>query len=438
MMINQSKIYLSEEDLPKYWYNIIPSLPEKLFPPIDSETKKPVKTEKLLNIVPKELINQELILGKYKSEEFIPIPDEILNLYKIFRPTPLVRAFRLEKFLKTPAKIFYKREDVSPIGSHKLNTAFAQAYYAKKEGAETLITDTGAGQWGSAVALASKFFGLKSIVYMVRQSYEDKPYRVTMMRLFGAEVIPSPSNKTKAGKIALKNKENISGSLGIGMSEAVETVMKDKNARLSLGCMSNYAVLHQTIIGMEVKKQLETIGITPDIMIGCVGGGSNFAGFIYPFVKDKINKKIKTEFLAVESKAVPTFGKGEYKYDFQDFLEYLPMIKMYTLGHKFVPPKIHAGGLRYHGKTPTLSLLVNRGIVKTKSYDQKEVLEAGKLFAETEGIIPAPESSHAIKAVLDEAIKCKKTNQEKTIIFNLSGHGLLDLKAYQCLLDGLL
>jgi len=438
MMMNRSKIYLSEEDLPKYWYNIIPNLPEKLPSPIDSETKNPVKPEKLLNIIPRELINQELILGRYKSKEFIPIPKEILDLYRIFRPTPLVRAVRLEKFLKTPAKIFYKREDVSPIGSHKLNTAFAQAFYAKKEGVKTLITDTGAGQWGSAVALASKFFGLKSVVYMVRKSYEDKPYRVTMMRLFGAEVIPSPSNKTNAGKIALKNKENISGSLGIGMSEAVETVMKDKNARLSLGCMSNYAVLHQTIIGMEVRKQLENIKLTPDIMIGCVGGGSNLAGFIYPFVKDKINKKIKTEFLAVESSAVPTFGKGEYKYDFQDFLEYLPMIKMYTLGHKFIPPKIHAGGLRYHGKTPTLSLLVNKGIVKTKSYDQKQVLIAGRIFAETEGIIPAPETSHAIKATIDEAIECKRKNNKKVIVFNLSGHGLLDLKAYQFLLDGLL
>ena len=436
--MNRSKIYLSEEDLPKYWYNIIPNLPEKLPSPIDSETKNPVKPEKLLNIIPRELINQELILGRYKSKEFIPIPKEILDLYRIFRPTPLVRAVRLEKFLKTPAKIFYKREDVSPIGSHKLNTAFAQAFYAKKEGVKTLITDTGAGQWGSAVALASKFFGLKSVVYMVRKSYEDKPYRVTMMRLFGAEVIPSPSNKTNAGKIALKNKENISGSLGIGMSEAVETVMKDKNARLSLGCMSNYAVLHQTIIGMEVRKQLENIKLTPDIMIGCVGGGSNLAGFIYPFVKDKINKKIKTEFLAVESSAVPTFGKGEYKYDFQDFLEYLPMIKMYTLGHKFIPPKIHAGGLRYHGKTPTLSLLVNKGIVKTKSYDQKQVLIAGRIFAETEGIIPAPETSHAIKATIDEAIECKRKNNKKVIVFNLSGHGLLDLKAYQFLLDGLL
>lgn len=437
-MIDQSKIYLSEEDLPKSWYNIIPNLPERLPTPIDSETKKSVKPEKLLNIIPKELIDQELILGRYNSKEFIPIPKEILDLYRIFRPTPLVRAFRLEKFLKTPAKIFYKREDVSPIGSHKLNTAFAQAFYAKKEGVKTLITDTGAGQWGSAVALASKFFGFKSIVYMVRKSYEDKPYRVTMLRLFGAEVIPSPSNKTNAGRSALKNKENISGSLGIGMSEAVETVMKNKNARLSLGCMSNYAVLHQTIIGMEVKKQFEIIGITPDIMIGCVGGGSNFAGFIYPFVKDKINKKIKTEFLAVESSAVPTFGKGEYKYDFQDFLEYLPMIKMYTLGHKFVPPKIHAGGLRYHGKTPTLSLLVNKGVVKTKSYGQKQVLMAGKIFAETEGIIPAPESCHAIKAAIDEAIECKRTNNKKVIVFNLSGHGLLDLKAYQFLLDGLI
>lgn len=435
--MTKSKIHLSEEDLPRCWYNIIPNLPEKLPPPIDSE-KKTVKPEKLLNIIPRELIDQELILGKYQSEEFISIPEDILDLYRIFRPTPLVRAFRLEKFLKTPAQIFYKREDVSPIGSHKLNTAFAQAFYAKKEGVKTLITDTGAGQWGSAVALACKFFGLKSIVYMVRKSYEDKPYRVTMMRLFGAEVIPSPSDKTIAGKNALKNKENISGSLGIGMSEAVETVMKDKNARLSLGCMSNYAVLHQTIIGMEVKKQLEIIGITPDIMIGCVGGGSNFAGFIYPFVKDKISKKIKTEFLAVESNAVPTFGKGEYKYDFQDFLEYLPMIKMYTLGHKFVPPKIHAGGLRYHGKTPTLSLLVNKGVVKTKSYDQKQVLMAGKIFAETEGIIPAPESSHAIKAVIDEAIECKRKNNKKIIVFNLSGHGLLDLKAYQFLLDELL
>ncbi|MDO8537485.1 MAG: TrpB-like pyridoxal phosphate-dependent enzyme [archaeon] len=430
----ENKLSLSEKELPKHWYNIMPQIIHELPPSIDQHTGKIIKPERLSHIIPKELIKQELILGKYKSQELITIPNEVLELYRTFRPTPLVRAHRLEKFLKTPAKIFYKREDVSPVGSHKLNTALPQTYYAKKDSVETLVTDTGAGQWGTATAMATNFFGLKNIVFMTRKSYDDKPYRVAMMKLFGAKVISSPSNTTKAGKQALKDKKNISGSLGIGMSEAVETVIKNKKYRLALGCMSNYAVLHQTIIGMETKKQFKKMEIIPDIMIGCVGGGSNFAGFIYPFVKENLSKKTKIQFIAVESKSIPTFEKGEYKYDFQDFLGYMPMIKMYTLGHKFIPPKIHAGGLRYHGKTPTLSLLVKKGIVKTKSYYQEEVLQAGKIFAQIEGIVPAPESCHAIKAAIDEAIKSRRENKTKTIAFNLSGNGLLDLKAYQNLL----
>lgn len=419
---------------PMGWYNIFPLLGRTFPQALDSKTQTPATASTFAKIIPRELIRQELVLGRYATQENIPIPKQVLDSYRTFRPTPLVRARRLEKLLRTPATIFYKREDVSPVGSHKLNTAFAQAYYAKQEGVKTLVTDTGAGQWGTATAMACQALGLKNIVYMIRRSYTDKPYRVTMMRLFGAEVIPSPSRTTRAGRIALRDRRNVSGSLGIGMSEAVERVMEDPSARLSLGCMSNYAVLHQTIIGMEVKAQLSRLGVTPDLMIGCVGGGSNLAGFILPFIKDKLRNRIKTEFLAVESRAVPVFSKGEYRYDFQDFLGYLPMIKMYTLGHKFVPPAIHAGGLRYHGRTPTLSLLIKRGIVKARSYQQMEVLMAGRTFAEAEGIVPAPETCHAVKAVIDEAIRCRGRRRGKLIVMNLSGHGLLDLKAYEDLL----
>ncbi len=415
-----------EEVIPKKWYNIFPDLDSPIEPPLDPKTKKAIKLEYLKEILPKEIIKQELFLGKYKTNRLIKIPEKVRDFYSIYRPTPLVRAKRFEKRLKTPAKIYFKREDVSPVGSHKLNTSIPQVYYSNKEGVEIIVSDTGAGQWGSAVALSSSFFGMKSIIFMIKKSYDDKPYRVMMMKLFGAEVYPSPSNITKSGREALKNKKNLSGSLGIGMSEAFEFVKENENAKLALGCMSNYAVMHQTVIGNECMKQFEIEDIKPDVMIGCVGGGSNFAGFVYPFLK----KMKSTEFIAVESNAVPVFTKGSYRYDYQDFQGLMPMIKMYTLGNKFIPPKIHAGGLRYHGKTPTLSYLVNRKVVNAISYSQKEVFEAGKMFALTEGIIPAPESSHAIKATIDKALECKKSNEKKTIVFNLSGHGLLDLKSY--------
>ncbi|MBS3052266.1 MAG: TrpB-like pyridoxal phosphate-dependent enzyme [Candidatus Aenigmarchaeota archaeon] len=414
--------------IPKNWFNIIPTFSDKFPKPLNPTTNKEMKIKDYREIIPKELAKQELLIGKYGKKTKIKIPREVLDLYKLYRPTPLARAERLEKYLNTPAKIYYKREDASPVGSHKLNTSIPQVFYSKKEDAECIVTDTGAGQWGSAIAISSNFFGLKSIVFMLRKSYEEKPYRVMMMKMFGSEVIPSPSDKTKTGKIALEISElSKTGSLGIGMSEAIETVMQTKGARLALGCMSNYAVLHQTVIGNECMTQLKKEGLNPDIMIGCVGGGSNLGGFCYPFIP----KFTETKFIAAESDAVPVLTKGEYRYDFQDYLAFLPMIKMYTLGHKFLPPPIHSGGLRYHGKNSTLSYLVNKKIIEPRSYSQDRVFEAGKLFAKLEGIVPAPETSHAIAAVIEEAERCKRENKEKTIVFNFSGHGLLDLENYK-------
>ncbi|MEM0332520.1 MAG: TrpB-like pyridoxal phosphate-dependent enzyme [Archaeoglobaceae archaeon] len=422
-----TKNILNDEAMPKRWYNILPDLPEKLPPPLNPVTKEPVKPQELEKIFPKSLIKQEV-----SEDRWIRIPDEVLEVYSYYRPTPLYRARRLEKFLKTKAKIYYKYEGVSPPGSHKPNTAIAQAYYNMKEGVETLTTETGAGQWGSALAFATKLFDLKCKVYMVRSSYEQKPYRRIMMETWGAQVIPSPSNLTESGRKILEKDPKCPGSLGIAISEAVETAVKSENTKYSLGSVLNHVLLHQTIVGLEVKKQFEIIDEKPDIMIGCVGGGSNFAGFCYPFVKDAEKENIKL--LAVEPKACPSMTKGIYEYDYGDTAGLTPLLKMYTLGHNFIPPPIHAGGLRYHGCAPSLSLLVKKGVVEARAVGQREVFDAAVLFARTEGILPAPESAHAIRVAIDEALKSKE--EERVIAFNLSGHGYFDLKAYDEFLRG--
>lgn len=426
------KVLLPIEELPDKWYNILPDLPEKLPPPLDPRTMEPIDIKSLEVIFPKSLVQQEI-----SEETFIKIPEEVKEIYlRIGRPTPLQRAVRLEKFLKTPAKIFFKREDLSPTGSHKSNTAVAQAYFASKENVERLTTETGAGQWGSALALACMFFDIKCTIFMTRSSFLQKPYRRVLMQLFGAEVFPSPSDQTEFGRKLLKENPEHPGSLGIAISEALETTIKNPKTKYSLGSVLNFVLMHQTIIGLEVKKQFELIGEYPDLMIGCIGGGSNYAGFCYPFIRDKLKGKVETEFIAVEPKAIPSITKGEYKYDYGDAAELTPLLKMFTVGHKFVPPPIHAAGLRYHGKAPSLCLLVKHKIVKAIAYNQTEVFEAGRIFAKTEGIIPAPESAHAIKAVIDEAIKCRENREKKIIAFNLSGHGLLDLKGYEDFLEG--
>ncbi|MEM3796535.1 MAG: TrpB-like pyridoxal phosphate-dependent enzyme [Archaeoglobaceae archaeon] len=424
-----SKFVLDAEYLPKRWYNVVPDLPEKLAPPLNPRTMEPIKPDELEAVFPKSLIAQEM-----SEERWIKIPEEVLELYRIYRPTPLIRAERLEKALKTPAKIFYKYEGVSPPGSHKPNTAIAQAYYNMKEGVEMLTTETGAGQWGSALAFATNLFGLKCRVFMVRSSYEQKPYRRVLMETWNAEVIPSPSNLTESGKSVLEKDPDCPGSLGIAISEAVETAVKSENTKYSLGSVLNHVLLHQTIIGLEVKKQLTLIDVKPDVMIGCVGGGSNFAGFCYPFVKDAMKGEV--ELIAVEPKACPTLTAGEYRYDYGDTAGLTPLLLMYTLGHNFIPPPIHAGGLRYHGDAPSLCLLVKNKVIKPIAVGQREVFEAGTFFARTEGILPAPESAHAIRVAIDKAIEAKRKNEDRVIVFNLSGHGYFDLKAYEEFLSG--
>ncbi len=422
----EKKILLDENEMPDRWYNILPDLPEPLPPPLDPETGEPVRPEKLEAIFPKELIRQEM-----STERYIRIPDEVLDIYRLWRPTPLIRATRLEELLGTPAKIFYKYEGTSPPGSHKPNTAVAQAYYNAKEGVERLTTETGAGQWGSALAFATRLFDLECRVYMVKTSYHQKPYRRVLMELWNAEVIPSPSTLTESGRRVLEKDPDSPGSLGIAISEAVEDAVRSDNTNYSLGSVLNHVLLHQTIIGMELKKQLEIAEVTPDVMIGCVGGGSNFAGLVYPFVRDG-----GIEFIAVEPESCPTLTRGEYRYDHGDIAGLTPLLKMYTLGRDFVPPPIHAGGLRYHGDAPSLSLLVKHGIVRARAVGQVDTFRAGKIFAETEGIVPAPESTHAIKVAIDEALKAREIGEERVIVFNLSGHGHFDLKAYQDFMEG--
>jgi tryptophan synthase beta chain len=431
---NETKILLDENDVPKQFYNILPDLPMPLEPPLNPATREPIDPKALEAIFPKEVVRQEM-----SPERFIQIPDEIRDaLLKLGRPSPLFRAKKLEEYLKTPAKIYFKHEGLNPCGSHKPNTAIAQTYYNMKEGVETLATETGAGQWGTALAYSTMLFGLKCKVFMVKTSFHQKPYRKIMIETYGAEIHASPSEKTNYGRKVLKEKPDHPGSLGIGISEAIETVVTDKTGKTkySLGSVLNHVLMHQTVIGQEVREQLAIADETPDCVIGCVGGGSNFGGIAFPLIYDKIKGKNNAEFIAVEPTACPSTTKGKYEYDFGDSAGMTPLLKMYTLGKDFVPSPIHAGGLRYHGMAPTISLLVNSGAVKPVAYGQKDVFGAGMLFARTEGIIPAPESSHAIKAAIDKALECKRKNEKKTIVFNLSGHGLLDLGGYQQYLEG--
>ncbi|HLD25182.1 MAG TPA: TrpB-like pyridoxal phosphate-dependent enzyme [Patescibacteria group bacterium] len=412
-----------------YLNKYLGELPE---PPLDPKTKMPIGPEALARLFPMELIKQEVTL-----DEFVPIPDEVQKLYAMYRPTPLLRAERLEQSLGTPAHIYFKYEGVSPVGSHKLNTALAQAFYNKKEGVKMLTTETGAGQWGSALALACKLFDLQCEVFMVRSSYEQKPYRKTVMHLYGAEVLASPSKKTQSGQAFLAKDPITTGSLGMAISEAIEVAATTEGAHYSLGSVLNHVLLHQTIIGQEAKRQMEKEGVYPDVVVGCCGGGSNLAGISFAFLADKLSgKKPNLRVVAVEPNACPSLTKGEYRYDSGDTAGMTPMLKMYTVGKDFVPSPIHAGGLRYHGDSPLVSFLYHKKLIEAVAYGQIEVFEAAQLFAQCEGIIPAPESAHAIKHVIEEAEMAKKEGKKKTILFNLSGHGLLDLGAYEEYLAG--
>ncbi|MCD6320155.1 MAG: TrpB-like pyridoxal phosphate-dependent enzyme [Candidatus Desulfofervidaceae bacterium] len=426
----EHKIILAEKDLPEAWFNIQPFLPKSLKPPLHPQTKKPISAEDLAPIFPKGLIEQEV-----SQEPYIPIPDAVRDVYRLWRPTPLRRAYRLEKALGTPARIYYKDESVSPPGSHKPNTAVAQAYYNKIEGVIRLSTETGAGQWGSALSFACKLFGLKCTVYMVKVSYEQKPYRRTLMHIWGGEVFPSPSEKTQVGRSILADNPDNPGSLGIAISEAIEDAVSHEDTKYALGSVLNHVLLHQTIIGLEAQKQLALVDDYPDIIIGCVGGGSNFAGLAFPFAKEKLEGKREIEIIAVEPASCPTLTKGLYCYDYGDTAQMTPLIYMYTLGHTFIPSGIHAGGLRYHGDAPLLCALVAEGVIKARAYTQNPVFEAAVLFAQHEGIIPAPETAHAVKAVIDEALKCKETGEEKAILMAFSGHGHFDLAAYDAYLE---
>jgi tryptophan synthase beta chain len=425
-----TKILLPEKDMPRQWYNIIPDLPVPLNPPFSPRTGKPVTPEELAVLFPMGLLEQEM-----SEKREIDIPGEVLDIYRLWRPSPLFRARRLEEKLGTPAKIYYKYEGVSPAGSHKLNTAVPQAFYNKKEGFTKIATETGAGQWGSALALACDMFGIELQVFMVRVSYEQKPYRKFMMETWGAKVTPSPSTLTGVGRELLAQDPGNPGSLGIAISEAVEVAAMNEDTHYSLGSVLNHVCLHQTIIGQETQKQMALAGDYPDVVIGCAGGGSNFAGIAFPFVRDKINGK-NVRLLAVEPSACPSLTKGQFVYDYGDEAKMAPIVQMYTLGHTFIPPSIHAGGLRYHGMSPLVSALHHQGLVDSIAVPQTGCFEAAILFSRLEGIIPAPESSHAIRAAIDEALKAKEEGKAKTIVFNLSGHGHFDLASYDMYLSG--
>ncbi|MCZ7400918.1 MAG: TrpB-like pyridoxal phosphate-dependent enzyme [Candidatus Methanoperedens sp.] len=429
--MERTKILLDENDIPRKWYNILPDMPTPLSPPLNPGTKEPISPKDLSAIFPMELIKQEV-----SQEKFISIPEEVREIYKLWRPSPLYRAHHLEAALKTPAKIFYKYEGVSPAGSHKPNTAIPQAYYNMKEGMQRLATETGAGQWGSALALASNYFDLKCTVYMVKISYQQKPYRKSLMHLWGAEVIPSPSNKTNSGRKILEKNPDSPGSLGISISEAIEDAATHDDTHYALGSVLNHVMLHQTVIGQETKEQLAMVDEYPDHIIGCVGGGSNFAGMTFPFLMDKLSGKKDTNVIAVEPTACPSLTCGEFRYDFGDTAGLTPLLKMYTMGHEFVPPSIHAGGLRYHGDSPIVSQLYADKVIDAVAYHQTEVFEAAVKFARTEGIVPAPESAHAIKCAIDKALECKQSGEKKTILFTLSGHGHFDMGSYDSYFSG--
>jgi len=430
-MVARTRFMLGEEDIPKAWYNISADLPVPQAPPLHPGTHQPLGPADLAPLFPMALIMQEVA-----TEREIEIPDPVRDLYKQYRPSPLVRALRLEKALDTPAHIYYKNEGVSPAGSHKPNTAIPQAFYNKEEGIKRIATETGAGQWGSALAYAGAMFGIEVKVYMVRASYDQKPYRRLMMETYGASVVASPSMETAAGRAILAEHPNSTGSLGIAISEAVEdTVMRD-DTHYSLGSVLNHVMLHQTVIGLESIKQMEMAGEEPDVIIGCAGGGSNFAGLTFPWLGMTFRGGRKYRVIAVEPEAAPSMTRGRYAYDYGDTAKMAPMVKMYTLGHDFIPEPIHAGGLRYHGMSPQVSLLKHEGFIEARSVHQRPCFEAGIQFARTEGLISAPESTHAIRAAIDEALEARKTGEKKVILFNLSGHGYFDMTSYQRYLAG--
>jgi tryptophan synthase beta chain len=421
---------LAESEMPRFYYNVLPDLPFPPDPPLHPGTKQPISPSDLAAIFPMRLIEQEV-----SSQREIPIPEEVLDAYRIYRPTPLIRATGLEASLGTPARIYFKYEGASPVGSHKPNTAIPQAYYNKMEGTRKLITETGAGQWGTSLAFACQRFGLECKVYMVRVSFDQKPYRRVMMKLYGAEVHASPSHQTRYGRSVLERDPENMGSLGMAISEAIEEVVEQGDARYALGSVLNHVLLHQTVIGLEVRRQLELLGERADVVIGCHGGGSNFGGIALPFVRDKINGA-DIDLIAVEPESCPTLTQGKLEYDFGDTAGMTPLMRMYTLGHDFMPPSIHAGGLRYHGASPIVSRLLEHGLIRAEAVPQGRVFQAAVLFAQTEGYVPAPESAHAVEIAIREAVKAREEGKEKVIVFNLSGHGLLDMQAYDDFLQG--
>ena len=416
---------LNAEDIPTAWYNIVPDLPVPPIPPLHPGTREPVGPADLAPLFPESLILQEV-----STDREIDIPGQVLDIYRLWRPTPLYRAVRLEKALGTPARIYFKYEGTSAAGSHKPNTAVAQAYYNKEAGIRRLATETGAGQWGSALSMACQFFGLECLVFMVKTSYAQKPYRRIFIETFGAEVRPSPTPTTEAGKRILEEDPDSPGSLGIAISEAIEVAAQDPATNYSLGSVLNHVLLHQTVIGLEAKRQMEMAGEQPDVVVGCVGGGSNYAGLAYPFMADRLAGRTETRFVATEPAACPTLTRGQFAYDFGDTGEMTPLLPMYTVGHTFVPAPVHAGGLRYHGDAPSLSLLVREGLMEARAYTQNPVFDAAVLFARTQGIVPGPEPAHAIRAVIEEAVAAREAGEEKVILLGLSGHGHFDMQAY--------
>lgn len=432
-MTEPTRILLEENEIPTHWYNVVADMPHAPAPSLGADGK-PVSPEQMMAIFPTQILEQEM-----SAERWIPIPDEVRETYRIWRPSPLMRAVRLERALGTPAKIFFKNEGVSPAGSHKPNSAVPQAFYNKQAGIKRLTTETGAGQWGSSIAFAGQMFGLEVRVYMVKVSYHQKPYRRLMMQTWGAEVFASPSDLTQTGRDALAKDPDNQGSLGLAISEAVEEAASRSDTNYTLGSVLNHVLLHQSIIGLEAKKQFDKIGLYPDVVLGPCGGGSSFGGIAFPFLADKAAGDKRAQNLrcvAVEPNSCPTLTKGEYAYDFGDASGFTPMMKMYTLGHDFMPPGIHAGGLRYHGDSPLVSQLYHEGLLEAVAVPQLATFEAGVLFARSEGIIPAPESCHAIRAAIDEAIKCKETGEPKTILFNLTGHGHFDMSSYDRYFSG--
>jgi tryptophan synthase beta chain len=430
--MSTKKFLLQESDIPKAWYNIVADMKTKPMPMLNPATREPIKEEDLYPLFSKAASNQEM----NTTDTWIEIPEEVRELYKIWRPTPLVRAYGLEKALDTPAHIYFKNESVSPIGSHKLNSAIAQAYYCKQEGVSNITTETGAGQWGAALSYAAKAFGLELAVYMVKVSYHQKPYRRSIMQTFGAQVVASPSMSTKAGRKILTDNPNYQGSLGTAISEAVELATQTPNCKYTLGSVMNHVMLHQTVIGLEAEKQMEMAGEYPDVVIGCFGGGSNFSGITFPFLRHKLKDGKEIRIVAAEPASCPKLTRGQFQYDFGDEAGYTPLLPMYTLGHNFAPANIHAGGLRYHGAGAIVSQLQKDKLMSAVDVEQLETFEAATLFARVEGIIPAPESAHAIAATIREAKEAKEEGKKRVILFNLSGHGLIDMAAYDQYLSG--